>query len=58
MKTNEFSVFKKLLKIMMTKIKAYFKLIEIVLLTVFAKLHLFEFIEKIQKSKFTNLIRK
>ena len=30
----------------MTQIKTYFTLIEIVLLTVFAKLHLFEFIEK------------
>ena len=47
-----------LLKIMTTKIKAYSTLIEVVLLGVFAKIDLFEFTEKLQKSQFTHLIKK
>ena len=43
---------------MTTKIKAYSTLIEVVLLGVFAKIDLFEFTEKLQKSQFTNLIKK
>ena len=49
--TNEFLVFELLLKIMTTKIKAYFTLIEVVLLTVVAKLHLFEFTENYKNLK-------
>ena len=43
---------------MTTKTKAYSTLIEVVLLGVFAKIDLFEFTEKLQKSQFTNLIKK
>ena len=43
---------------MTPKIKAYITLIKVVLLTVFAKLNLFEFTKKFKKSQFTNLIRK
>ena len=53
-----FLVLLTLIKIMTTKIKAYFTLIIVVLLTVFTKLHLFKFTSKFKKSQFTNLIRK
>ena len=53
-----FLVLLTLIKIITIKIKAYFTLIIVVLLTVFTNIYLFKFTSKLKKSQFTNLIRK